>query len=115
MTDPGEWQQGNEKFLSAALAWLRLRLKRAAHTNSQPGIAHAAAQGADAPTLRRRLFRRNADPSAPKPAVLMLPPARVSAEQIEHAERRMEEAAAELDPPPALVLLAQRFGLSRFE
>jgi hypothetical protein len=115
MNDLGEWQQGNERFLAAALAWLRLRLERAAHVSSQPGLAHAAAPMADAPPLRRRLFRRNSDPAAPKPAVLMLPPARVSAEQIADAEALMEEAAAAVSPPPALVLLAQRFGLSRFE
>jgi hypothetical protein len=45
----------------------------------------------------------------------MLPPARVSEEQVADASRAMEEAAAEMSPPPALVLLAQRFGLSRFE
>jgi len=115
MSDLGEWQQGNERFLSAALAWLRLRLERAAHASSQPGLTHAAAPTADAPPLRRRIFRRNSDPAAPKPAVLMLPPARVSAEQIADAEALMEETAAGMSPPPALVLLAQRFGLSRFE
>jgi hypothetical protein len=116
MNDLAEWQQGNERFLSAALAWLRLRLERAAHAGAQqPSLGHAAAPTADATPLRRRLFRRNADPAAPKPAVLMLPPARVTQEQIDHAERAMEEAASRMSPPPSLVLLAQRFGLSRFE
>ena len=115
MNDQAEWQQGNERFLSAALAWLRLRLERVAHAGSQPGLTHAASPSADAPPLRRRLFRRNSDPAAPKPAVLMLPPARVSDEQINAAERAMEEAASQMSSPPALVLVAQRFGLSRFE
>jgi hypothetical protein len=115
MNDQGEWQQGNERFLSAALVWLRLRLERVAHAGSQPGLTHAVSPTADAPPLRRRLFRRNSDPAAPKPAVLMLPPARVSDEQINAAERAMEEAASQMSPPPALVLVTQRFGLSRFE
>ncbi|MFL6286737.1 MAG: ATP-binding protein [Pyrinomonadaceae bacterium] len=116
MNDLAEWQQGNERFLSAALAWLRLRLERAAHAGAQaPSLGHTSAPSADATPLRRRLFRRNADPAAPKPVVLMLPPARVSQEQIDEAERAMEEAASQMSTPPALVLLAQRFGLSRFE
>jgi ATPase family associated with various cellular activities (AAA) len=114
MTDLAEWQEGNERFLSAALAWLRLRLERAAYANAQPGVAPAAAPAADSPA-RRRLFRRNSDPAAPKPAVLMLPPARVNDEQIAEALKAMDDAASTLTPPPALVLLAQRFGLSRFE
>ncbi len=116
MNARGEWQQGNERFLSAALAWLRLRLERAAHAGSeQPTVGHSAAPTADAPAPRRRIFRRNADPAAPKPEVLMLPPARVSEEQVNEAAKAMEEAASAVSPPPALVLLAQRFGLSRFE
>jgi hypothetical protein len=116
MNDLAEWQQGNERFLSAALAWLRLRLERAAHAGAeQPTLGHAAAPAAEAPPQRRRLFRRNADPAAPKPSVLMLPPARVTQEQIDEAARAMEEAASQMSPPPSLVLLAQRFGLSRFE
>ena len=116
MNDLAEWQQGNERFLSAALAWLRLRLESAAQAGAQqPSLGHAAAPTTEAPPQRRRLFRRNADPAAPKPTVLMLPPARVTQEQIDEAERAMEEAASRMSPPPSLVLLAQRFGLSRFE
>ncbi|HVF66435.1 MAG TPA: ATP-binding protein [Pyrinomonadaceae bacterium] len=116
MNDLGEWQQGNERFLSSALAWLRLRLERAAHAGSeQPTVGYASAPAADAPAPRRRLFRRNSDPAAPRPEVLMLPPARVTEEQVAEAAKAMEEAASAITPPPALVLLAQRFGLSRFE
>jgi hypothetical protein len=118
MNDLAEWQQGNERFLSAALAWLRLRLERAAHAGAaqQPQLGHAAAPMAEAPpSLRRRLFRRNSDPAAPKPEVLMLPPARVTHEQINDAARVMDDVTSQMSTPPALVLLAQRFGLSRFE
>ena len=120
MNDLAEWQQGNERFLSAALAWLRLRLERAAQAGAaqQPQLGNAAAPAAEEqppPSLRRRLFRRNSDPSAPKPAVLMLPPARVTDEQVNDAGRAMDDAASQMSTPPALILLAQRFGLSRFE
>ncbi|HEX7955963.1 MAG TPA: hypothetical protein VF508_03420, partial [Pyrinomonadaceae bacterium] len=116
MNDPGEWQQGNERFLTAALAWLRLRLERAAHDGSQqPSLGHEVAPPAGAPAPRRGFFRRNTEPAAPKPTVLMLPAATVTQEQIDEAARVMDEAAAQTSPPPALLLLAQRLGLSRFE
>jgi hypothetical protein len=117
MNDLAEWQQGNERFLSAALAWLRLRLERTAQAGAvqQPQLGHTAAPAAETTPLRRRLFRRNADPSAPKPAVLMLPPARVTDEQVNDAAKVMDDDASQMSTPPALVLLAQRFGLSRFE
>ena len=120
MNDLAEWQQGNERFLSAALAWLRLRLERAAQAGAaqQPQLGNAAAPAAEEqppPSLRRRLFRRNSDPSAPKPAVLMLPPARVTDEQVNDAGRAMDDAASQMSTPPALILHAQRFGLSPFE
>src|SRR5689334_16500248 len=104
MNDLAEWQQGNERFLSAALAWLRLRLERAAQAgDTQPQLGHAAAPAAGAPpSLRRRLFRRNSDPSAPKPTVLMLPPARVTDEQINDAARAMDDVASQMSTPPAL-------------
>src|ERR1700750_3505295 len=89
MNDLAEGQQGNERFPPASLAWLRLRLERAAQAGAQqPQVGHAAAPTAETPpSLRRRLFRRNADPSAPRPAVLMLPPARVTDEQVNDAAK----------------------------
>jgi ATPase family associated with various cellular activities (AAA) len=114
MTDAADWQEGNERFLSAALAWLRLRLERAAHAHAQPAVEPSAAPAADS-AARRRLFRRNSDPAAPRPQVLMLPPARVTGEQVAEALQAVDDAASSLVPPPALVMLAQRFGLSRFE
>jgi hypothetical protein len=116
MNDPATWQHGNEKFLSAALAWLRLRLERAAgHAHTQPDEPHTTLTLSAEPH-RWRPFRRASDPEVEKHRPpLLLPPARVSAEQIADAEAAMNDAASCLTPPPALVLLAQRFGLSRFE
>ena len=48
-------------------------------------------------------------------APILSMPVDVHDEQIEMAARKMEEAQAHMDPPPALVLLSQRLGLSRFE
>ncbi|HWS54783.1 MAG TPA: ATP-binding protein [Pyrinomonadaceae bacterium] len=115
MTDHAEWQHANERFLSAALAWLRLRLERAAaQAPSPPGETDAALPPSDE-TPRRRFFRRRAEAAAEKPrAPLLLLPASVPDAQVEEAEAAMNDALGS-SPPPALALLAQRFGLSAFE
>ena len=77
MMDAAQWEAANDRYLAAALAWLRLRLQRLAQTG----------QGGQAP----------ADDA-----------------EMERVAQVLVEAEA-LDPPPALLLLSQRFGLSRFE
>lgn len=103
MHDLEQWQQHNEDYLAKALHWLRLRLGQMARTG--PAIAPRP------PTWRSRFcqsLRRH--PS---------PPPRSSPECISDARVRQAEeamlAAEQVDPPPALILLSQRFGLSRFE
>jgi hypothetical protein len=98
MTDLATWQENNDKYLTAALAWLRLRLQRLA-------ASHPAAESPAAGSGFLGLFRRK--PSAP-------PVKRVSEAEIADAARAVEAAAA-TDPPPALLILGQRFGLSPFE
>jgi hypothetical protein len=98
MTDMATWQENNDKYLTAALAWLRLCLQR------------LAASGASTVSPPRRsgflgLGRRK--PAAP-------PVKRVRDSEIADAARVMEEAAA-TDPPPFLLVLGRRFGLLPFE
>jgi len=117
MNEGERWQLGNEQYLAAALAWLRLRLERAAsHEWSHSTQPNADSPGETAPP-RRRLFRRAAEPAAnsSRSSVPLLPPANISEEQIESAATAMGIAECDLDLPPALSLLAQRFGLSEFE
>lgn len=125
MTDLAQWQRGNEEYLSLALSWLRLRL--AWHAASErPAIAlpPSSLETEDVPTAeqaRWRFLRRQA-PAPVRPLVMsmaraLLPPApadTVTAEQVARAATAMAEAQ-KIDPPPALIIAAQRFGLSRFE
>jgi hypothetical protein len=128
MTDPAEsagadWARTNDAFLSAALAWLRLRLERLAYPVSQPlpmsprtTASPAPAPAPQAPSFRDRFLRRGPAEAAPPPPLLALPPASeaVTEAQIAEAAKAMD-LAEEADPPPALAVLARRFGLSRFE
>src|SRR6185295_9073286 len=128
MTDPAGWQQGNDAYLAAALAWLRLRLERLADqgrhamvsaplTPAPAAGASPTSLGASPPSLRERLRRRAAVTAASAPSpVLALPPASDAVTEQEIAEAAAAMAAAErTDPSPALILLAQRLGLARFE
>src|SRR6476659_9519001 len=89
MTDPAEsagadWARTNDAFLSAALAWLRLRLERLAYPVSQPlppfqpsprtTVSPAPAPAPQAPSFRDRFLRRGPAEAAPPP-LLALPPA----------------------------------------
>ena len=82
MHDLAGWQEGNEKYLSAALSWLRLRLERLAKSAAEPTGSETESAGMD--------------------------------KEIEHAAIEMAAAEA-MEPPPALIILSRRLGLSRFE
>jgi hypothetical protein len=79
------WQEANELYLSASLNWLRLLLTRAAES-----VEAAETVGEDATEKT------------------------VSTVEIDKAAAAVREAEA-AEPPPALVILTRRFGLSRFE
>jgi hypothetical protein len=92
--DLTRWQEGNEAYLAAALAWLRLRLARLASSQVQD----------EAPSAGRRLFRQKPTGS----------PGGVRGVETDKAAAAVADAE-EMEPPPALLILSQRFGLSRFE
>lgn len=80
------WFEENNRYLAASVQWLRLRLRRLVPDETAP------AQRVAVP-----------DATGPQPE-----------DQLAEAASARAEAA-KMDPPPALVLLAQRFGLSDFE
>jgi hypothetical protein len=124
MTDLEQWQRGNDEYLAAALAWLRLRLRQRAVGEPAPVIttpdspAATPATPVEPPTRWR--LRRSAAASAvemvaePEPPLLPPPAEGVTDEQIAQAAADMAAAAA-MEPPPALHILSRRLGLSPFE
>ncbi len=120
MSDLSTWQKGNDKYLATALAWLRLRLERLGQTDAALNVLPFAASSPPPEQVTpedRSWMRRFLGKPSPKPSaepVLALPTPAANEEKLAEAAAAMEEAE-KLDPPPALLILRQRFGLSRFE
>src|SRR5262249_20142867 len=119
-------------YLAASLRWLRLRLRQLVLVEPGPNVKAKApaapARQRGAPEKRPGQTSsvspsRSAAPRRPPRALVSrgraVPPAAgigtsaLDAEVADAASQR--EAAAEIDPPPALLLLAERLGLSTFE
>jgi hypothetical protein len=125
MSDLDQWQHGNEQYLAAALAWLRLLLERhvlslniAAPIAPQPPVVHATTPLPKRGLWMRWAAERNSPPEQqpPLPSPMpLLPPAQVSKEQVDEAAAIMVRLETEMETPPALVILGQRFALSPFE
>jgi len=121
------WADGNNRYLAASLHWLRLKLRRlAAAANADvaagraPSTQVVVATSAPAPAARTWWSGRPAS-SAPPPPVLEasaqappLPQAASDDKAIDAAAAKRADAA-QIEPPPALLVLARRLGLDAFE
>lgn len=104
MMTPEQWERANAEFLTEALAWLRRRLERyiaAIHGERKPETEIA---DNDPPkTAVKPKAKQGGAPSA------VAQPAKAAAAG-EHAP-----LDPKMNPPPALAILGQRFGLTPFE
>ena len=91
--------QANEHYLALSLDWLHLRLQALA---PPPPLAAAAAPARSWPRWRARTADLPALPAPDATAALA-------------AAAAARDAAAQAEPPPALLALARRLGLDRFE
>jgi hypothetical protein len=107
--DRAQWETGNGEFLAASLAWLRLLLQRHDSLSDEAPIATAKPHRGGG--LSRLIGRDNSEPQQSPTS-----PARqtVSDETIAKAAARVHDAE-QITPRPALVEMALRLGLSRFE
>ncbi len=105
MSELKQWQDHNDQYLSAALAWLRLRLARLA--KSAPPEQPDAVMKEERPSGLFGMRRQPVEESEP-------PVERMTDDDLTQAAQAVAEAA-KVEPPPALVILGQRFGLSQFE
>lgn len=116
MTQLEKWQDDNNRYLAAAIAWLRALLEQRSDAPAGPGPLPSGQ--VVTPVTRSswwRFGRGEAARSGDK-APLLLPPAEASHRPDAAAQAAaMNKLAAEMNPPPALLLLAKRLGLSAFE
>lgn len=111
--DPQDWTAANNRYLSASLHWLRLKLRQLApQSAAMPGAVAAGANAGDG-ARRGPWFGRRA-------AAAETPPAGHDRDLAALA-RAIDDAAAEraraaqIEPAPALLWLAERLGLGPFE
>ncbi len=115
------WLAANNRYLGASLHWLRLRLRAAAAPNADAAgqWQEPASVGppAPSPSPKRPWYAFGHSSSAPAAAASAAPArAPASDDGAELARAGADRgAAAATDPPPALLLLAERLGLSPFE
>ena len=117
MIDAAEWQKNNENHLAAAFEWLRLSLTTLAPPNIIVPNESSAIVNYQVQEESGWNFLRKKKPSVKVPLIEI----GTSADGGERLRSQIAEAAARLDeaakaePPPALVILSERLGLSRFE
>ncbi len=115
MTDSAaSWLEGNTRYISTALLWLRACLEHRASQlpdPAQPAFAASPASGEE------RVFWRGLRKGQRVPLLPKLLPASTAgkSEAVTQAAETMQQIAQEMNPPPALLILARRLGLSEFE
>jgi len=117
------WQDDNNRYLAASLRWLRLCLQRLAPDAGPSPVTGTVAAPEPVPVsegpsgwLSRLLAGTPQAAGGAKKSAPLLLESRIGPleDQIKHAAAE-RDAAAKVDPPPALAALAQRMGLSTFE
>ena len=105
MSDITKWQENSDRYLAASLAWLRLRLAGWTKGPSRALQPETETKTESAPGWFGK-GRHSAGETAQ--------PAMNDLDDAAKAAKAMNEAA-KADPPPALVILGDRLGLSQFE
>ena len=122
MTNGTEWLEGNARYLSAAVAWLRACMEQLASEQGgtvapppAPTPLPVYVEKEEPRSIWKQFLGRPAEIPAKNPSLLLTAGQGPSPDQRVTQAAEALEAAAELDPPPALLILAQRLGLSTFE
>ncbi len=112
------WLEANNRYLAASLQWMRLRLRRLIAENPAPSADFVPTPPPGLPEPKGGWFRGWLGPkqATTTKEMKLLPQGKGPSIEEQLAESVAErDAAAAMDPPPALLLLAERFGLSHFE
>ena len=115
MSDLTSWQQGNAEYLSTAVAWLRTRLERLAAEESVSTTLTPPQPREEPRSFWQQLVSRPRAEAAADPSLGPSAGPPSGAEQPARTAGGFADTAAQMDPPPALVILGHRLGLSQFE
>lgn len=118
MTGGTDWVDGNTRYMAAALAWLRACLDRPASDRQEqsPQTLLVTPSATEEPKSRwKNILGRPGAVVGKAPILLPAAGNEVEANHLIAQAAQALDAAAAIDPPPALVILAQRLGLSKFE
>jgi len=115
MNNGSSWQEGNARYLTATLAWLRACMEQFAMRQQEKPTPAAlpAPKPAEEPKSIWRRFGRS--PELPRTSNLLLTVGATRDNPDVVNAAAAVQAAVDMDPPPALLILAQRLGLSTFE
>jgi hypothetical protein len=114
MSDLDRWHAGNEAHLSASLAWLRLRFTRLIQQAEASGERTPVAGETASEKTPWWKFQKKGSGEPTLPELLKEDAGQLQA-RVSEASQAAVAAAQSMDPPPALPMLAERFGLSPFE
>jgi hypothetical protein len=120
MSGLATWQDDNSRYLAAALAWLRARLERQAGHGQEtlalalPPTPPPAQPEEPSKSFWKQWIRPTPGPAGKTPTLLPAARAHEPGDRVAQATAAME-ASSHIDPPPALLILSQRLGLSQFE
>jgi hypothetical protein len=115
MSELAGWQQGNARYLSEAVAWLRARLERRA-AQEPVSMTLTPSQPKEEPrSFWQQLVRRPPAEAGSISSLVPAPRTPNAGGQPERTSADLVVATSQMDPPPALVILGQRLGLSQFE
>jgi hypothetical protein len=115
MSTSENWEQGNARYLSAAVAWLRACLERAVAGDVGPSLPLPATVVEHHPSFWSRLVQGPGQPQATTGHLLPAAGSSAGNDRVANAAAELQKAESQVDPPPALVSLSKRLGLSTFE
>ena len=121
MTNFIDWHDCNTAYLSAAVAWLRKRLERCAEKGGE-GILRGPSQRTGSqsessqPGFNKHSSFSTVTGGASEPHLVQMGLRHEAIDtEIAQAAAKMATTESQTQPSPALVMLAQRLGLTRFE
>jgi hypothetical protein len=127
-SDSNNWEESNQRYLAAAVNWLRLKLVRQAASLSRTrGVANQTSPPAvgiapepitrQQPTSGKWRFWDKPQPGGGEPVALLTaaPDVPIVTEEMLAEAFEQVTAAEAATPPPAMVMLSRSFGLTRFE